>query len=156
MATPLSNYINHLGLVKEKVRALANIKKPRMNDLYNKDTAKPSPEEFYRIILSAHKLANLDDNEFLKSIDIVFPNRSKSSLLAEFNNLPAEIRFIKKYTLKQSDVENKIGMAQGKISRLTNEKVKDLLAVEMICFIEALNLDLLDSFKEMYGDIDIK
>lgn len=153
MPTLLGDYLNSLGIIKERVRSLANIKKPRMNDLNNKDSAKPSPEEFYRIIYIAIKLAGLEENEFKKAIDATFPNRPKNKLLEEFMHLPIEVRFLKKHTLKQSEVEEKIGMAPNKISRLASEKTKDLLAVELICFIEGMGLDVLRVFKEMYGDI---
>lgn len=155
MSTFLGDYLKSLGVVKEKVRSLANIKKPRMNDLNNKHTAKPSPEEFYRIVYTAIKLSGLDDEEFKNAIEAVFPNRPKNNLLTEFEHLPAEIRFIKRHTLRQNEVEEKIGMSENKISRLTNEKTKDLLAVELICFIEGLELNVLKTFKELYGEIEV-
>lgn len=155
MATLLGKYLDKLGVTKSKVGKLANVKKPRINDLCNKDTAKPSPEEFYKIIFIAIKLAGLNENEFKNSVDEIFPDRPKNNLLEEFSYLPVEIRFLKKYTQKQSEVEAKIGMADGKISRLASEKIKDLLAVEIICFIEGMNLDLLSTFKEIYGEIKL-
>lgn len=154
MPTFLGKYLNGLGVIKEKVRSLANIKRPRMNDLNNKETAKPSPEEFYRIVYSAIKLAELDDSEFNNAIELIFPHRPKNNLLEGFKHLPAEVRFLKKYTLSQGDVENKTGMANNKISRLASEKTKDLLAVELICFIEAIELDVLTTFKEIYGEVE--
>ncbi len=154
MPTLLGEYLNGLPIVKEKVRDLASIKKPRMNDLNNKKTAKPSPEEFYRIVYIAIKLANLEDAEFQRAIEAIFPNRPKEGLLEEFKHLPVEVRFLKRHTLTQSEVENKIGMAENKISRLANEKTKDLLAVELICFTEGLGLDVLETFKDIYGEIN--
>lgn len=155
MATLLGKYLRGLGVVKARVGSVAKVKKPRMNDLCNKDTAKPSPEEFYRIIMAALKFANREESELSKAIDQIFPDRPKFNFLNEFNHLPAEIRFLKRYTQKQNDVESKIGMAEGKISRLASEKVKDLLAVELICFIEGTGLDVLDSFKEIYGEVTL-
>ncbi|MCX2681946.1 hypothetical protein OOZ15_18490 [Galbibacter sp. EGI 63066] len=155
MATLLGEYLNKLGIVKEKVRSMANVKKPRMNDLCNKGTAKPSPEEFYRIVLIGVKLADREEFEFNKAVDEIFPDRAKNNFLEEYSRLPSDIQFLKRHTLKQSDVENKIGMAENKISRLANEKTKDLLAVELICFMEGLNYNLLDTFKEIYGEIKI-
>src|SRR5690606_8510298 len=155
MSTLLGEYLKSLGVIKEKVRSLANIKKPRMNDLNNKLTAKPSPEEFYKIIYIAIKLAGLEDKEFENAINFIFPNRSKSNLLKDLEHLPKDIRFLKTYTLTQSDVEEKIGMAKNKISRLANDKTKDLYAIELISFIEGLELDVLETFKEIYGEIKI-
>lgn len=155
MSTLLSEYLKSLGVIKEKVRSLANIKKPRMNDLNNKLTAKPSPEEFYKIIYIAIKLAGHEDKEFEIAINFIFPNRSKSNFLKDFEHLPKDIRFLKTYTLTQSDVEEKIGMAKNKISRLANDKTKDLYAIELISFIEGLELDVLETFKEIYGEIKI-
>lgn len=156
MPTLLGDYLKGLGIIKEKVRSLAGIKRPRMNDLNNKETAKPSPEEFYKIIYIAIKLAGLEEDEFKNAIDTIFPNRPKNNLLEEFKRLPVEIRFLKKHTLTQSEVEEKIGMAENKISRLANEKTKDLLAIELICFIEAIELDVLETFKEIYGEIKLE
>ena len=127
-----------------------------MNDLNNKGTTKPSPEEFYRIIYVAIKMANLEESEFENAIEAIFPERPKNNLLADFEHLPIEIRFLKKHILKQGQVEGKIGMPQNKISRLVNEKGKDLLAVELICFMEAMNYDVLDTFKEIYGEIKLE
>lgn len=155
MPTLLGEYLKNLGVVKEKVRSLANIKKPRMNDLNNKETAKPSPEEFYKTVYIAIKLAELEDDEFKNAIEKVFPNRPKSNLLEEFNHLPNEIRFLKKHTLRQNEVEEKVGMSENKISRLVSEKTKELLAVELICFIEGLSLDVLETLKEIYGEVEM-
>lgn len=155
MPTLLGDYLNKLGVVKERVRRLVDIKKPRMNDLNNKFTAKPSPEEFYRIVYTAIKLTGLEDTEFANAINAVFPDRPKSNLLEEFAHLPNEIRFLKKHTLRQNEVEDKIGMAENKISRLTNEITKDLLAVELICFIEGIGLDVLEVLKEIYGEVNL-
>src|SRR5690606_12563132 len=77
----------------------------------------------------------------------------KNNLLEGFQHLPEDVKFLKKHMLKQGEVEQNIGMAENKISRLVNEKAKDLLAVELICFIEGLGLDLLETFKEIYGPI---
>lgn len=153
MPTLLGAYLNKLGVRKEKVRSLADVKRPRMNDLNNKDTAKPLPEEFYKIIFIAIKLSDLEDKEFLNAINFIYPDRPKNNLLGEFQHWRGDVRFLKKHMLKQSEVEQNIGMAENKISRLVNEKAKDLLAVELICFIEGLGLDVLEAFKEIYGPI---
>ncbi|GGG79949.1 hypothetical protein GCM10007415_10330 [Parapedobacter pyrenivorans] len=153
MATLLGAYLNKLGVTKEKVRSLANVKSPRMNDLNNKDTAKPLPEEFYKIIVVAIKLADLEDKEFVNAIDFIFPDRPKNNFLEGFQHMSEDIRFLKKHMLKQGEVEENIGMAENKISRLVNNKAKDLLAVELICFIEGLGLDVLETFKEIFGPI---
>src|SRR5690606_32029485 len=134
----------------EKVRSLANVKIPRMNDLNNKNTAKPLPEEFYKIILIAIRIADLEDKEFVNAIDFIYPDRPKSNLLEGFQHLPEDVKFLKKHMLKQGEVEQNIGMAENKISGLVNEKAKDLLAVELICFIEGLGLDVLATFREIY------
>lgn len=46
MATLLGKYLEKLGVVKARVGRVAAVKKPRMNDLCNKDTAKLSPKNF--------------------------------------------------------------------------------------------------------------
>lgn len=156
MTTLLGKYIDEKGLIKSKIGRLANIKKPRLNDLCNKETAKLSPEEFYRIVLAVIELTNSNNSEFDNAVDKIFPNRIKNNLLEANYGLPNEIQFLKKYMQKQSEVESMIGMAEGKISRLTSKKVKDLLAIEIIRFIEGMGLDVSNSFKEIYGEIIIR
>jgi len=153
MPTLLGEYLNSLKVVKDKIREQADIKRPRMNDLNNKETSKPTPEEFYKIIYIAIKSAGLTDIEFENSIERIFPTRPKENLLSEFSHLPKEIQFLKKHTLRQNEVEEQIGLSENKISRLANEKTKDLLAVELICFIEGLGENVLNTFKRIYGPI---
>ncbi|NQD69984.1 hypothetical protein HP439_04515 [Sphingobacterium shayense] len=155
MTTLLGKYLDDKGVVKSKVGQLARIKKPRLNDLCNKETAKLSPEEFYRIILAIIELTNADDSEFENAINNIFPERIKTNLLESSSQLPNEIQFLKKYMLKQSDVENMIGMAEGKISRLASKKVKDLLAIEIIRFIEGMGLEVSNTFREIYKEIKL-
>src|SRR5690606_977755 len=86
--------------------------------------------------------------------DEVFPDRPKFNFLEEFTHLSRETQFIRRHFLTQKVIEEKIGMSDGKISRLGSEDVKEVLAVELICFVEGLGLDVLETFKEIYGTID--
>src|SRR5690606_38695 len=108
MTTLLGKYLDEKGLIKSKIGRLTNIKKPRLNDLCNKESARLSPEEFYKIVLAVIKLTNSDNTEFSNAVDKIFPNRIKINLLESNRELPNEIQFLKKYTQKQSDVENMI------------------------------------------------
>lgn len=75
--------------------------------------------------------------------------------MEEFSLLSPEVQFIRRYFLTQKIVEERINMTDGKISRLTSEDVKEVLAVELICFIEGLGLDILKTFKDIYGEINL-
>src|SRR5690606_36066206 len=86
--------------------------------------------------------------------DEVFPDRPKFNFLEEFTHLSRETQFIRRHFLTQKVIEEKIGMSDGKISRLGSKDVKEVLAVELICFIEGLGLNVLKTFKEIYGTID--
>lgn len=155
MITLLGEYLNKLKVNKTKVGKLSDIKRPRINDLCNKVSTKLLPEEFYKIIMTSILLKKLPEEEFNISLDEIFPDRPKANFLNEVDHLSPEIQFIKKHCLKQKEVEEKIGMSEGKISRLGSEDVKEVLAVELICFIEGLGLDVLKNFKEIYGEVNI-
>lgn len=156
MDTLLGIYLNNLNINKSKVGEITGIKRQRISDLCNKSRSKPSPEEYYKIVLATILLSNKSENEFNKSFDLVFPNRPKANFLTEEAHLSPETRFIRRHFLIQKTVEEKIGMSEGKISRLASEDVKEVLAVELICFIEGLGLDVLKNFKEIYGEISLK
>lgn len=155
MDTLLGIYLNNLNINKSKVGEIIGIKRQRISDLCNKSKSKPSPEEYYKIVLATILLSNKSENEFNKSFDLVFPNRPKANFLTEEAHLSPETRFIRRHFLIQKTVEEKIGMSEGKISRLASEDVKEVLAVELICFIEGLGLDVLKTFKEIYGEVNI-
>src|SRR5690606_41980051 len=55
------------------------------------------------------------------------------------------------YTLSLHDA---LPISDGKISRLGSKDVKEVLAVELICFIEGLGLNVLKTFKEIYGELN--
>lgn len=156
MSTLLGRYLDKLKANKAKISRLTGVKTPRLNDLSNKDTSKPTPIEFYRIVFTAILLKNLSEEEFNNSINEIFPNRPQVDFLKEFEHLSPEVRFIQKHCLTQKRIEDNIGMSDGKISRLGSEDVKEVLAVELICFIEGLGLDVLETFKEIYGEVELE
>lgn len=155
MSTTFGTYLNNLSANKAKISRLTGVKIPRINDLSNKETSKPLSEEYYKIILTAILLNNKSELEFNKSFDKIFPNRPKATFMEEFSHLSPEVQFIRMHFLTQRVVEERINMAEGKISRLTSEDVKEVLAVELICFIEGLGLDVLKTFKDIYGEINL-
>ncbi|WP_437921483.1 hypothetical protein [Sphingobacterium sp. LRF_L2] len=153
MGTPLGKYIDSLKANKSKIADLSNLKRQRVSDLSNKENTKATPLEFYKIVITAILLKDLPEEEFYNAINEIFPNRPKVDFLNEFEHLSPEVRFIQKHCLTQKRIEDNIGMSDGKISRLGSEDVKEILAVELICFIEGLGLDVLETFKEIYGDV---
>src|SRR5690606_20892447 len=154
MSTPLGKYLDRLKANKTKIADISDLKRQRVSDLSNKESTKPTPLEFYKIITTAILLKNCPDEEFDNAIDEIFPDRPKADFLTEFAHLSRETQFIRRHFLTQKVIEEKIGMSDGKISRLGSEDVKEVLAVELICFVEGLGLDVLETFKEIYGTID--
>jgi len=154
MPTYLGKYLNKLRVNKSKIASDADIKGPRMNDLCNTHSSMSYGEEFYKIIHLAHKQAGLSEESFNQAVDEIFPNRKKIDLLAEFRDLSPEGQFFKKYTQKQTDIEQKLGMANGKISKYFGDKTKRALAIEIIEFADGMGLDVLKTFKEIYGEIN--
>jgi len=155
MSTSFGQYLSKLNINKAKISRLTGIKTPRLNDLSNKESSKPTPLEFYKIIFTSIRIKELPDEEFNNAINEIFPNRSKVDLIAEFEHLSPDIQFIQKHCLTQKQVEKDIKMSEGKISRLGSGDVKELEAIELICFIDGLGHNLLKTFKEIFGEIDL-
>jgi len=151
MNTYLGKYLKELKISQSKISERSNIKLPRVGDLCNNLQAKLYAEEFYRIILVAHEIANLGENSFTNAIESVFPGRQKLNLLSEYENLSPEARLFKKYTLQQNEIENKLGIANGKLSKYFSDVTKRALAIEIIMFSEGLGLEPLKVFKELYN-----
>ncbi|WP_286592310.1 nuclear transport factor 2 family protein [Sphingobacterium sp. N143] len=153
MSTLFGKYFDKLKASKTKVADITGLKRQRISDLCNKDNSKPTPSEFYKIILTAILLKHLPEIEFNNAINEIFPNRPKENFLRELDNLSPEVRFILTHCLTQKQVEKDIKMSDGKISRLASEVVKDLEAIEFISFIEGLGENVLETFKRIYGSI---
>lgn len=156
MSTLFGKYLDKLNANKSKISRATDLKIPRINDLSNKTTAKPLPHEYFKIILTAILQANMSEKEFNNSFNEIFPNRPQVNFLQEFAHLSPETQFILKHALAKKTIEEKVGMADGKVTRLGSEDVKEVLAVELICFIEGLGLDVLQTLKSIYGDVNLK
>src|SRR5690606_18778390 len=96
----------------------------------------------------------LDEDYCNKAIDEFFPDRPADNLLADFKDFSPEGQFFKKYTQKQGDIEEKLGIANGKISKYFGDKRKRALATEIIAFADGMGLDILEVFKEIYGGLN--
>ncbi|WP_312792293.1 nuclear transport factor 2 family protein [Sphingobacterium sp.] len=153
MSTSFGKYFDKLKASKTEVADITGLKRQRISDLCNKENSRPTPSEFYKIILTAILLKHFSEIEFNNAINEIFPNRPKEDFLRELNNLPPEVKFILTHCLTQKQVEKDIGMSDGKISRLASEVVKDLEAIEFISFIEGLGENVLETFKRIYGPI---
>lgn len=156
MSTLFGQYLDELNANKTKIAAIIGIKRKRISDLSNKENSIPTPIEFYKIIFTAILLKNLPAKEFENAINEIFPNRPQADFLKEFEHLSPEVRFIHKHCLTQKRVEKDISMSDGKISRLGSKDVKEIEAVEFICFVEGLQLNALEVFKELFGEIELK
>ncbi|WP_312193135.1 nuclear transport factor 2 family protein [Sphingobacterium sp.] len=153
MSTSFGKYFDKLKASKTEIADITGLKRQRISDLCNKENSRPTPSEFYKIILTAILLKHFSEIEFNNAINEIFPNRPKEDFLRELNNLPPEVKFILAHCLTQKQVEKDIKMSDGKISRLASEVVKDLEAIEFISFIEGLGENVLETFKRIYGPI---
>lgn len=153
MSTLFGKYFDKLKASKTEVADITGLKRQRISDLCNKENSRPTPSEFYKIILTAILLKHFSEIEFNNAINEIFPNRPKEDFLRELNNLSPEVKFILTHCLTQKQVEKDIKMSDGKISRLASEVVKDLEAIEFISFIEGLGENVLETFKRIYGSI---
>lgn len=155
MVTGIGRYLDKLKSNKAKISRLSRISTSRINAISNSEDAKPYAEEFYKIVYLANQQAGLGEESFSIAIDEIFPNRKKIDLLTEFRDLSPEGQFFKKYTQKQNDIEHKLGIANGKISKYFGDKTKRALAIEIIGFADGMRLDVLETFKEIYGAIKL-
>lgn len=155
MATGIGEYLDKLKSNKAQISRQTGISTSRINTLCNHPESKPYAEEFYKIILTAINNAGLDENNFNTAIQEIYPTLLKVNLLEEYEDLSPEARFFKKYTLQQKDIETKLNIPPGKISKYYSDKNKRTLATELITFAFGMNLNILVSFKEIYGDLPL-
>jgi len=155
MATRIGGYLKKLKSKKAGISRISGISTNRINAISNHEDAKPYADEFYKIIYIANKQAGLEEHSFNTAIDEIFPNRQEVDLLNEFKDLSPEAQLFKKYTQKQGDIEEKLGIATGKISKYFGDKKKRALAIEIIAFADGMKLDVLAVFKEVYGEIKL-
>ena len=154
--TGIGRYLRKLKSNKAKISRKSGISTSRINAISNNEDTKPYADEFYKIVYIANQQAGLGEESFNKAVDEIFPNRPELNLLAEFKDLSPEGQFFKKYTQKQTDIEQKLGIANGKISKYFGDKSKRALAIEIIAFADGMELDVLEVFKEIYGEVEVE
>lgn len=153
MATPIGTYLNKLKSNKARISRITGIPTTRLNAISNEDNTILYADELYKVIYIANRNAGIDEINFNKSIDEIFPQLKTINLLEELQDLSPVAKFFAKYTQKQNDIEKKLGMANGKISKYFNDKTKRAIALEILNFANGMNMDYLSVFKEIYGDI---
>ena len=151
--TLFGKYLKKIKANQSKVADVIGIKSKRISLLSTEETASPYADEFYKIVYVANHQAGLEEESFYEAIDEIFPNPPQVDLLADFKDLSSEAQLFKKYMQKQGDIEEKLGIANGKISKYFGDKNKRALAIEIISFAKGMGLDVLEVFKEVYGKI---
>lgn len=151
--TLFGKYLKKIKASQSKIADVIGIKSKRISLLSTEETASPYADEFYKIVYIANHQAGLEEESFYEAIDEIFPNLPQIDLLAEFKDLSPEAQLFKKYTQKQGDIEEKLGIAPGKISKYFGNKNKRALAIEIISFAKGMALDILEVFKAVYGKI---
>lgn len=153
--TALGVYLKKIGAKASRIKDVAEVDPKRISLLSTNEKRTIYADEFYKIIYVAHQQTGLSENEFNIAIDTIFPDRVKVNLLKEFNDYSPEGKFFKKYTQQQSEIESKLKIPNAKISKYFGDKGKRAIAVEIIAFAEAIGLNVLQTFKEIYGPIKI-
>lgn len=151
--TRLGVYLKKIGAKAVKIKELTDVDPKKISLLSTNDKRKIYADEFYKIIYAAHQQTGLGENEFNIAIEEIFPDRIRVNLLEEFDDYSPEGKFFKKYTQQQSEIENKLGIPNAKISKYFGDNQKRALAIEIITFAESIGLNVLQTFKEIYGDI---
>lgn len=153
MLTAFGTYFKKTNAKQSLVANVIGIDPKNISLLCTNENRAIYADEFYKIILAAIRLTNREESDFYNAIEEIFPNRVKVDFLSEFKSFSPEAQFFKKYTLSQKDIENRLGIPDGKISKLFSDPSKRVLAVEIITFSEAMRLDVLNVFREMYGEV---
>lgn len=154
--TRFGKYLKKLGARPSKITTIAKVK-PKIISLLSTDSNRTIyAEEFYKIILVAIKQANLPEQTFETAVEDIFPDREKDvDLLEEFGDYSPEAKFFKSHMQQQSSVEKRLKIPEGKLSKYFGDQNKRILATEMIAFIEGMGYDILKTFKEIYGEIEL-
>lgn len=153
--TRLGAYLKRIGAKAVKIKEATGVDPKNISLLSTNQKRTIYADEFYKIIYTAHQQTGLGENEFNIAIDEIFPDRVKVNLLEEFDDYSPEGKFFKKYTQQQSEIENKLGIPNAKISKYFGDNEKRALAIEIITFAESIGLNVLQTFKEIYGDLKV-
>ncbi|MGO1788302.1 MAG: hypothetical protein ACTHZ7_14605 [Sphingobacterium sp.] len=151
--TRFGSYLKKIGIKPSTIGPLIGMKPKTISLLSTQPTRTLYADEFYRLIIVAHRQIGLPEKSFKTAVDEVFPDRITIDLLAEYHGLSSEGKFFKKYTQQQTDLEEKLGIPNGKLSKYFAYSQKRALAIEIINFSEGMNLDVLSTFKEIYGEM---
>ena len=154
--TALGKYLKKIGARASKIASVANINAKTISLLSTDSSRTIYAEEFYRVIMTAIKQANLPDEAFENAIEEIFPNREKVKLLEEFQDYSSEALFFKSHMQQQSSVEKKLKIPDGKLSKYFGDRKKRVIAAEMIGFIEGMGYDMLTTFEKIYGKIKLE
>lgn len=155
MNTPLGKYLEKLNSNKSKISRITGISTDRINALCHEETAILYADELYPIVYISNHEAGLGEERFNESIDEIFPDRASIDLLENLKDASPAGKLFGMYTQPRKGVETKLGMASGKISKYLSDKGKRATAEEVIRFSDGMRMDLLDVFKEYYGEISL-
>ncbi len=153
--TRLGAYLKRIGAKAVKIKEATDVDPKNISLLSTNEKRTIYADEFYKIIYTAHQQTGLGENEFNIAVDEIFPDRVRVNLLEEFDDYSPEGKFFKKYTQQQSEIENKLGIPNAKISKYFGDNEKRALAIEIITFAESIGLNVLQTFIEIYGSIKI-
>lgn len=151
--TLFGKYLKSLKASPSKIESLVGIPAKNITLLSTNNRRIIYGDEFYKIINAAHYLSEIPEGYFINAIDSIFPDRVRVKLMDDYKHYSPEGQFFKKYTQQQIEIETKLGYSKNQISKYFNDNKKRVRADDLILFIEGMELNLLETFKEIYGSL---
>ncbi|MBB2951562.1 hypothetical protein [Sphingobacterium sp. JUb56] len=155
MKTPLGEYLEKHKSNRAKISSMIGVSEDRLNALSNENTAILYADELYPILYVANFYAGKTEEQFDDSVSEIILNRNKGIIINSLNDLSPSAQLFAKYTQSKNVIETAIGMPKNKISKLIADPKKRATADEVIKFCDGMELDILQTFKSIYGDINL-
>lgn len=153
--TLLGKYLKSIDARPSKIEKIVSIPAKNITLLSTNNSRIIYGEDFYKIIVAAHHIAGIPEEKFVVAVEQVFPDRVKTNLMEDYKDYSSEGKFFKKHTQQQSEIEAKLGYSKNQLSKYFNDNTKRGLATDVIAFIEAMEMDILEVFKKIYGEINL-
>jgi len=151
--TLLGKYLKEINARPSKIEKIVGVPAKNITLLSTNNSRIIYGEDFYKIIIAAHHIAGLPDEKIIVAVEQIFPDRVKTNLMEDYKDYSPEGKFFKKHTQQQSEIEAKLGYSKNQLSKYFNDNTKKGLATDVIAFAEGMGLDVLKTFKEIYGNI---
>lgn len=149
--TRLGVYLHKCFAVKAQISRKTNISEARLSLLSNSATARIYAQEFYLIALSIDADIDLMAHEVFQDAQLIAPNKYVNSTEKGIKELTNFGVFLTSRLNNQSTISKKTGIAESRLSSLSNEQTAGLLGEELYLISLALNTNPSTSWNELYG-----